>query len=343
MDRRCKHLQPLLPEWVDGALETGRATELAAHVGSCVECSALVEVLRRDLANEGGISDPALTSAILEHTSGSPCARALDQLVDYSDGGLESAPRELMGLHLEHCPHCSPVGAVLQWMPTVLEEMRELAPDENFLAEVLAATVGGEVEAELDEMTAEPGRWSRGLAALDRRLEQLLVGARGLTARPMFTVEAAYVATVVAALLVATPASPYKELPRQALDWLQGRPPEGRLAGPFGEFRDGAGELTNEVAEEASGRFARWRGAVYNDLSARGQGGFEGLKGLGSAANGLRLAFMGEEGHQMGPALSAVSDAVRQLWQGISQGAAPAEGEQATDSSSPQARQERGP
>ena len=84
--------------------------------------------------------DPALTEAILERTSGSPCVRAREQLGDLTDGRLAATDTELMRLHLGHCRPCAALADTLAWLAEELPAMATLEPDDAFLADVLRAT-----------------------------------------------------------------------------------------------------------------------------------------------------------------------------------------------------------
>jgi anti-sigma factor RsiW len=50
MNSYCKKIRPLLSEYVDGALDSGRAADVARHLPDCSECSNLLEDFRANKA-----------------------------------------------------------------------------------------------------------------------------------------------------------------------------------------------------------------------------------------------------------------------------------------------------
>jgi hypothetical protein len=154
--------------------------------------------------------------SILRRTSGPPCQRAEALLCDYVDGTLDDVDAELVRLHLGHCQPCQELAIALARMAEDLPALAEIWPGERFLDRVLAATLP----------------WP---ARLRRRVRLFGEDWVALLRRPRIAWEAAYVGTMILALIFATPFSPLREVPPQALELAQQNPVQtlaaGRVAG----------------------------------------------------------------------------------------------------------------
>ncbi len=164
----------------------------------------------------------AFVGGVLGRTTGGACGRAVEQLADLMDDQLQGLDRQLVQAHLEHCTGCRQLAVTMGWLHPLLPQMVEIDPGPEFLAGVLART----------SLAAQPIVHSEhplGLAGLMDRFgrwwEKQIV-------RPEFSLQAAYVATVVVVLLTATPWSPLREVPGQALTVVTAGPESMPIVGP---------------------------------------------------------------------------------------------------------------
>lgn len=146
-----------------------------------------------------------LTAAILAATSGSPCARAEALLPCLADGELSGEEVALLTAHLAHCAPCRALAESLAWLEGALPAMARREPDALFAGEVLAAIAQAEAAD-----------------ALPRLDERLADWWRRSWRRPRFALEAAYAGTLIVVALTATPVSPLRGAPREALALLRG-------------------------------------------------------------------------------------------------------------------------
>jgi hypothetical protein len=133
----------------------------------------------------------ALTQAILAKTSGSACGSAREQLCDLVDGVLAPFDRDLTDGHLAHCPACADLAAALAESTAVLPSFASLAPCTSVVFDVLRAT---------SRRPVEPGLGERLSAWLGR-----------MAARPRFSVEVAYVLTVLLLLVLGNPVAAFRD------------------------------------------------------------------------------------------------------------------------------------
>lgn len=133
----------------------------------------------------------SLTQAILARTSGGGCGAARDRLCDFADGALAAFDRDLIAGHLDHCPACAALAAALAEAAEVLPSLATLAPRVNLVPGVLSATSRRVVEPTLADRVA---------AWLSRVAD-----------RPRFSLEAAYVLTVLLLVVFGNPVSAFKE------------------------------------------------------------------------------------------------------------------------------------
>ena len=133
----------------------------------------------------------ALTQAILARTSGNACGAARERLCDFVDGALAPFDRDLTDGHLAHCPACAHLAAALADSTIVLPSFVSLAPRTSVVFDVLRAT---------SLRPAEPGLGERLSAWLGR-----------LAARPRFSLEVAYVLTVLLLLVLGNPVAAFRD------------------------------------------------------------------------------------------------------------------------------------
>jgi anti-sigma factor RsiW len=133
----------------------------------------------------------ALTRAILAKTSGNACGSARERLCDFVDDTLAPFDRSLVDGHLAHCAACAALAAVLAESAAVLPSFATLAPPTSVVIDVLRAT---------SRRPSEPGLAERLSAWLGR-----------MAARPRFSLEVAYVLTVLLLLVLGNPVAAFKD------------------------------------------------------------------------------------------------------------------------------------
>ena len=144
--------------------------------------------MKNDLDDAGHES---LTQAIVARTSGGGCAAARDRLCDFVDGTLETLDRDLMGGHLDHCPACAELAAALAETASVLPSFATLVPRVSVIPGVLAATSRRPVQPTLADRVSA---WLAHVAE-----------------RPQFSLEVAYVLTVLLLVVLGNPVDAFKE------------------------------------------------------------------------------------------------------------------------------------
>jgi hypothetical protein len=170
----------------------------------------------RDRRRKGG-KEEEFVQDVLNRTSGSACGRALGMLPDLSEGRLGDLDRQLVQAHLEHCTACRQVAVTLGWLGGLLPDMAEVDPGPAFTETVLARTsraLSNEEKAVRAGENFGPARW----------LDRLGRWWQAQLEKPQFALQFAYVATVLILALTATPWSPLKEAPGQALEVVRAGP-----------------------------------------------------------------------------------------------------------------------
>ena len=153
----------------------------------------------------------ALTQAILAKTSGNACASARERLCDFVDDTLAPFDRSLVEGHLAHCAACAALAAALAESTAVLPSFVSLAPRTSVVFDVLRAT---------SRRPPEPGFGERLSAWLGR-----------VAARPRFSLEVAYVLTVLLLVVLGNPVDAFRDAsvrvePRVAAVARRGGPPD---------------------------------------------------------------------------------------------------------------------
>ncbi len=133
----------------------------------------------------------ALTRAILARTSGDACGSARERLCDFVDDRLAPFDRSLMDGHLAHCHACADLAAALAESAEVLPSFARLAPRSSVVFDVLRAT---------NRRPSEPGFGERLSAWLGR-----------VAARPRFSLEVAYVLTVLLLVVLGNPVDAFRD------------------------------------------------------------------------------------------------------------------------------------
>jgi hypothetical protein len=133
----------------------------------------------------------ALTRAILARTSGDACGSARERLCDFVDDTLAPFDRGLVDGHLAYCQACTGLAAALAESADVLPSFASLAPPTSVVFDVLRAT---------SRRPPEPGFGERLAAWLGR-----------LAARPRFSLEVAYVLTVLLLVVLGNPVDAFRD------------------------------------------------------------------------------------------------------------------------------------
>jgi anti-sigma factor RsiW len=193
----CRGFEDRIDAFVVGLLPSEEQEAAAKHLNECVQCRALLSIVRGEsdmLAPE--LSD-GLALSILRRTSGPVCRGAERRLCDWVDGNLGADDREIIALHVAHCSDCSALAATLTELKEALPDMATLEPDIHFTADVLQATVGWRSHA----------RGAQGFVRLREWWSRLIY-------RPRIAWEAAYVGALLIMLALGNPALLLQHAPR---------------------------------------------------------------------------------------------------------------------------------
>ena len=115
------------------------AAEARAHVDGCAPCRSWLATF----AGGAALTPPeslAFTAAVLARTSGPACGRARELAGGHGEGTLDRIDEMLVAEHLEHCPDCTELVAVLDDLPAKLPLLASLDPGPRFTEQVLART-----------------------------------------------------------------------------------------------------------------------------------------------------------------------------------------------------------
>lgn len=194
----CAAFERQLERYQAGTLPDVERRRIDQHLCHCPACRVLLEAIQSG-GNKAGQVD--IAQVVLSRTTGSTCGRCKSLLGDLLDGALDGVESELVLAHLGSCASCGSLFRVMSEMADVLPRMREMAPDPSFAGEVLTSI--------------------RALRRERPKLSRALEFFRGLTERPRFTWEAAYLATLLVFGLFGTPVSPVPDAGPRLLASLQ--------------------------------------------------------------------------------------------------------------------------
>lgn len=191
-------------------------SELSAHARTCDRCAELLQAMATEM-------DEALVRGVLDRTSGDPCAFARTRICEAIDGG---APDASLQMHLLSCADCESLRLALLTLPRDLADLARRAPDDDFVAEVMA-------------LTSERRRVSWWQA---------------VWRRPRLALEGAYVGTLALALVLGPAA--LARTPVQAIEQLRDVGSRGQLAAAatFGQVADAGSEALQQSRQRAD----RW-------------------------------------------------------------------------------------
>jgi hypothetical protein len=137
------------------------------------------------------VGHEALTQGILARTSGRGCAAARERLCGFVDDALAPFDRGLVDGHLAHCAGCAALAATLAETASVLPSFASLAPRASVVSDVLRAT---------SRRPARPAFGERVSAWLARAAQ-----------RPRFSLEVAYVLTVLLLVVLGNPVDAFRD------------------------------------------------------------------------------------------------------------------------------------
>lgn len=223
----CEAFERRLDDLLDGRCTADAWREAEAHLAGCPRCRRVFEAVSGRADDMDAAGHESLAGAIVARTSGGGCAAARDRLCDFVDGSLASFDRDLVGGHVDHCPACAELAAALAETASVLPSFATLAPRFAILPGALAAT------------SRRPVRQTFG----DRVAAWLAHAAQ----RPRFSLEAAYVLTVLLLVVLGNPVHAFKE----ASVRVQPRVSVVRAAvsGPFDRLRAAGEEKLTAIGQ----------------------------------------------------------------------------------------------
>ncbi len=184
----CHTFENLLGDYREGRLTDPEAESCAAHLAVCASCRRLQRIVDGDLSLLDNETED-LVSSVLRRTTGSACSSAHQRLCDFVDGHLDGIDQEVVARHLEHCVSCSALAKTLAELREELPQMATLDPGEDFTSSVLELTTHASAEQ-------RPGLMWR----LGAWWEELIE-------RPRFSLEAAYIGTLLLVMVFGSPAA----------------------------------------------------------------------------------------------------------------------------------------
>jgi len=243
----CHEFDRRLDALLDGACAPGEWHDTQAHLAGCARCRRLFEALsgQIDVLDEAGHA--TLTASVLERTCGSACAACRGRLCDFVDGDLAAFDRALVDSHLAGCPECRALAGALARQTLVLPSFADLAPPASFAAGVLAVTSRCEPHPSLGD-----------------RLAAWLTRA---AARPRFSLEVAYVVTLLLILLLRDPVRALRSTTERGASYVRPRAEivaqemTERLAGLRRAGTDAATAMTS-LAHRPDARATSWDAGV---------------------------------------------------------------------------------
>ena len=230
----CQDFDRRLEALLDGACAEGEWLEAESHLAGCPRCRALLE----GAAGRGPVLDEAgqasLTASVMRKTAGDPCGSARDRLCGFVDGVLEPFDRDLVAGHLSCCAPCAALADALARNAAVLPSFAVLTVPGPFVFGVLAATTFRPAEPSVFDRL---GGWLRRAAM-----------------RPRFSLEVAYVCTLLLAIVFGNPVKAFKETASRAEAYAQPRVDVAveRMAAPLAAARS----TGQTVVGKTVGRFS---------------------------------------------------------------------------------------
>jgi len=207
----CSRFIRILADFQQGKLLSEEQMAADAHLAHCPACRRLVEIAqgRIDILPESGRDE--LTRSILDRTSGPSCPRAESSLWEFAGGELSAGDSQMIALHLDHCSACRAIAGDFDEIQRVLPEIAGFEPDGLFTRDVLCATSGAKIP---DSKFVIPDENLSIGSQKSRFGNRIQTAWHRIVQRPCFSLEAAYVGTLV--LLVAF--SPFLPIRKTVFD-----------------------------------------------------------------------------------------------------------------------------
>jgi|WetSurMetagenome_2_1015567.scaffolds.fasta_scaffold34805_1 hypothetical protein len=235
----CVRFADILADFLDNNLSAEDLAAALDHVERCAECRKLLEIAR------GGVDIlPArvrqdFSNSVLARTSGAACSRVEPALWEFVEKRSVSDDADLIAMHLEHCPACSSIAAETALLQELLPAMALIDPGESFTESVVGFT----------RMLPRPR------PPLKARFQTWW---QGMVQRPLFSLEAAYVATLFM-FFIFSPVLPFRGMAIQKIPaiWVQAKEPaSSRIHHLASTVSRGGSEFTGLVSEilESTGR-----------------------------------------------------------------------------------------
>jgi hypothetical protein len=218
----CTRFENLMFESLDGLVTPADDKFMREHQHGCASCREFASMLRGDAETERVVVPADLIASIVESTSGSPCSSAQMRLAATDEG---SAVDELLELHVAGCSECAAVSRALVHLRQELPSLASLDPGADFVASVMAATVGADASLVSVESMAIPAQGTDFAPAVlvpaASLWERFARTWQQLAQRPRFAMEGAYVAAVIAVLVLGLPTQSLADLPGRAFDGVR--------------------------------------------------------------------------------------------------------------------------
>jgi predicted anti-sigma-YlaC factor YlaD len=187
----CEAFETRLDALLDGRCSADQWREAEAHLAGCTRCRRVFDAMSGRADDMDAEGHESLSQAVVAKTSGGGCSAARERLCDFVDGGLTPFDRNLVDLHLAHCSSCAALAAALAETTALLPSFAGLSPRVDIVRDVLTATSRRPVRPTLGERVSA---WS----------------ARAVQ-RPRFSLEVAYVLTVLLLIVLGNPVDAFKE------------------------------------------------------------------------------------------------------------------------------------
>ena len=299
----CERFADRLDDYLDGQLSEVEQRAAAAHEAACTACAALAASLRETLAALGpdlallAGAAPDLAPDIVARTSGAACGRVQMLLPGLVDGMLAASDADLVQVHLAHCARCLTLQRALVWLGSELPQLALVEPALDLTDEIVASTSGLRARQ----------------VARRRAVQEWL---QRLVARPRFAWEAAYVATVLLALLFGSSLSPLKEVPSRALAMIQvdPRPAATTAATQLRDLHGDIGAAGSRVWDGTAGRVAGAGREASGQVAERHPGMRQAWQNLQKHGGEARRNLGGGNFASAGLSFNAMTADVRALW-----------------------------
>jgi len=225
----CESFDARLDALLEGRCTPAEWQAAEDHVESCERCRRLFDAMSGRAGDLDDAGHEALAVSVVAKTSGAgrACESARERLCDLVDGALEPFDRELVEGHLGRCAECSALAAVLTEQARVLQTFVALRPREGFLREVLAAT---------SRKPIEPTAAEKITAWLARAAQ-----------RPRFSLEVAYVMTLLLLVVLGNPVDAFREATVRVQPGVSAV--AGAVSKPLGDIRAAGAEKLSRVEQ----------------------------------------------------------------------------------------------